>query len=410
MRRLIGGTSGVLLIGLLVFALNLRAPITAIPPVVSDVSRDLGLTEASAGLLTSIPVFCFALFTPVASVVLARLGARSAVVLTLVVILAGTLVRSSGGFALALAGTTLIGAAIALGNVTVPVIVSTDFPSVASTVTGLYVGIFNVGSVATMVFTAPLAHAVGWRWAVASWGLLAIVALIVWRFAARHLRPTEKGPPPPAGTDAPATPPGAPEPPAAVGVFRRPLTWLLAIAFSGQAFGYYAITAWLPSILTDTRGIAPTSAGGAASLFQLLAIVGGVAVPMALAQRVPVRWVAMGIAACWLTLPIGLLAAPALWPLWCSLAGVAQGGNFAVIFTLVATRAGTAAGARRMSAAVQTAGYGCAALGPPVMGAVHTASGGWTVPLLIVLTGLVTMTAMMAIATGRPRAGGHPTA
>ena len=38
-----------------------------------------------------------------------------------------------------------------------------------------------------------------------------------------------------------------------------------------------------------------------------------------------------------------------------------------------------------MSATVQSLGYGCAALGPSVLGAVHASSGGWTAPLLVVL-------------------------
>lgn len=397
MRRLTGGTSGLLLAGILIYSLNLRTPITALPPVVAEVSADLHLTQASVGLLTGIPVLCFGILTPAAAAFLGRFGINTAITASLATVLLGTIVRSCGGFTTALVGTVLIGAAITVGNVSVPVIVARDFASSASTVTGLYVGVFNVGSALSTTLTAPLAAVVGWRWAVASWGLFAIIGYVFWRIAAPHLRPD------PAPVEHPETPTAH-----AGGVLRRPLTWMLAIAFCGQAFGYYAITAWLPTILSDTIGIPRSAAGGAAALFQLLAIVGGVAVPIAAAGRIPLRGISMAVAACWLSLPLGLLFAPTLWPLWCSLAGVAQGGNFAVIFTLVATRAGSTAGARRMSAAVQTTGYACAATGPTVMGAVHTASGGWTAPLTVVLGGLLLMTALMAIATGRPREAAPP--
>ncbi len=418
-----GGISGLLLAGICIYALNLRAPITGLPTVVTDVAADLALTPAEAGILTGLPVLCFALLTPGASAFLARLGVGNAVTVSLVTVLVGTLLRSVGGFGTALVGTVLIGAAITIGNVAVPVIVGRDFAGSASTVTGLYTAALNVGSVLTTTFTAPLAQDVGWRWALASWSSLAAIALVVWRFAARRLRTDEVPRPRPTSAGQAATDGAAPEgssgqstatgPPTAndgagtghhPNVLRRPLTWLLAFGFGCQAFGYYAVTAWLPTLLADQIGLPRESAGGAASLFQLLAIVGGIAVPMALARKASVRLVAMSITAAWLTLPIGLLVAPELWPLWCSLAGVAQGGNFTVIFTLVAVRTSAARDARRMSATVQTTGYACAALAPSAIGAVHTASSGWTVPLAVMLADLLLMTVLMAIATSaRPR-------
>jgi len=147
----------------------------------------------------------------------------------------------------------------------------------------------------------------------------------------------------------------------------------------------------LPSVLHDTLGLERAASGGAASLFQLFGMVGGIAVPIALGRRAPVAVLSATIAVAWAALPLGLLLAPQWWPVWCTFAGVAQGGNFAVIFTVIASTAGSPAAARRMSATVQSIGYGCAALGPSILGAVHTSSGGWTAPLLVVLGAVVAM-------------------
>ena len=38
--------------------------------------------------------------------------------------------------------------------------------------------------------------------------------------------------------------------------WRRPVVWGLTAAFSGQAFAYYGITAWLPLLLRDERQLA----------------------------------------------------------------------------------------------------------------------------------------------------------
>ncbi|KQT02314.1 MFS transporter [Cellulomonas sp. Leaf395] len=367
---------GLLLAAVLLYALNLRAPITALAPVVDDVRADLGLSAAGVGLLTGIPVLCFALATPLMAVLLGRLGTGRVVAASLVTVLAGTVLRSADGFGTALVGTVLIGVAITAGNVAVPVVIGRDFPGHVPRVTGLYTAALNGGSVLTTTLTAPLADVVGWRWALASWGLLAVVALVVWQMAYPFAR---------AEPVALVSGTSAPE------VWRRPVTWFLAVAFAGQAFGYYAVSAWLPSVLHDTLGLERAASGGAAALFQLFGMVGGIAVPIALGRRAPVAAVAAAIAVGWAMLPLGLLLAPAWWPLWCTFAGVAQGGNFAVIFTVIASSAGSQAAARRMSATVQSLGYGVAALGPSVLGAVHASSGGWTAPLLVVLGAVLTM-------------------
>ena len=155
-------------------------------------------------------------------------------------------------------------------------------------------------------------------------------------------------------------------------VWRRPVTWFLAVAFAGQAFGYYAVSAWLPSVLHDTLGLERAASGGAAALFQLFGMVGGIAVPIALGRRAPVAAVSAAIAVGWVALPVGLLLAPSWWPVWCTFAGVAQGGNFAVIFTVIAS----SRRARRPPRAAcprpcRPSATACAALGPSVLGAVH---------------------------------------
>ena len=213
---------GLLIAAILLYALNLRAPITALAPVVDDVRADLGLTAASVGLLTGIPVLCFALATPFMAVLLGRLGTARVVTVSLVTVLVGTLLRSADGFGTALVGTVLIGVAITAGNVAVPVVIGRDFPGHVPRVTGLYTAALNGGSVLTTTLTAPLAEVIGWRWALASWGLMAVVALVVWQ------RAYPGGRPEPVPVVAPTA---APE------VWRRPVTWYLAVAFAGQAFG-----------------------------------------------------------------------------------------------------------------------------------------------------------------------------
>src|SRR5699024_4931275 len=82
---------------------------------------------------------------------------------------------------LVLVGTGIIGLAITLGNIVVPVIIRREVPwEQVSMVTGLYSAMMNIGSMATLIGTGPLAAALGWRWALATWGVLALIGLGFW--------------------------------------------------------------------------------------------------------------------------------------------------------------------------------------------------------------------------------------
>ena len=59
--------TGLLLAGVLLAGLNLRLSITAVSPVLPQIRTELHLSATVAGLLTTLPVLCFAAFAPVAA-------------------------------------------------------------------------------------------------------------------------------------------------------------------------------------------------------------------------------------------------------------------------------------------------------------------------------------------------------
>ncbi len=50
-----------ILVAVVLVALTMRGAITAVPPLLTNISDDLRITPATAGLLTSLPVLMFAL-------------------------------------------------------------------------------------------------------------------------------------------------------------------------------------------------------------------------------------------------------------------------------------------------------------------------------------------------------------
>ncbi len=354
-------------------ALNMRGPFVAVAPIVGEMQRELGFTPVELGFLTGIPVLCFALASPLASLAGRKLGAEVAITLTLFGVLLGVMVRSAGDGAVVMLGTVILGIAITVGNIAVPLIIRRDFaPARQGSAMGIYTAALNIGSFTTSMVTAPLAELLGWRLALAASGLFAVAAVTasVLAFGRRAFCPEAVRGPDPAGTRAkPAS---------------RWITVGLTAGFAGQAFSYYGVTAWLPSLLADELGMTPAAAGAGSSLFQILAIAGSLGVPFA-ARFASTTAVGLSLGLLWITVPVGLLLAPELWWLWSSLGGIAQGGGITLIFIAIIRLARDQASAGRMSAVVQGVGYCFGAAAPTLLGYVNGVSGSWTGPLLMVL-------------------------
>lgn len=413
MTRRISRTAALALIAVGLMSLNSRAPVVALGPVLGDIQRDTGLSSAVVGLLASIPVLCFGLVTPAAAWLMGRIGINHAVLYFFGGLAAGVAIRSFGGAPGALIGTVVIGVAMTIVNVATPLLVGRDFPLRAALMTGVTTAAVNVGTTLASALTAPLAAAIGWQGSLVSWLGITAIAAGAWFFV---FPPGKDGPrwsdadfPGRLAKDAvrrraelkaaqaqPGTETGplpiAPAP--GISPANRRMMWLFTVTFALHNVGYYAMTLWLPSYLVQTQGMTPSAAGLGASLLQVFAIAGPLLVP-ALAHLFgwgPMRLFAL-VAACWVVLPAGLLVAPGLWVLWAVLGGIAQGGTFTVVFTVVINRARSLDENRRMTALIQSVGYAVASTGPIIMGGLHEAAGNWQAPLALVLGALVVMAA-----------------
>ncbi|MBA8816271.1 CP family cyanate transporter-like MFS transporter [Microbacterium halimionae] len=414
------GIPWLVIAGVLVAALSLRGPIVAPTPVLRDIERDLGLGSASVGLLTTAPVLMFALLTPIAAIVIRRSGAERALLLSLSGVLAGTLIRALPGFGWMLTGMLVIGAAITLGNVVIPVIIRRDVPGPrVGMITAAYVATLNAGSLLTSLLTAPLADVVGWSWALVFWGFITVIGLFLWGVHLRRIRASgnlsgERY----SGVSSDDSNTGGIDPATVTGplpvvtksrsVFRNPTAWLLLATFSCQTTIYYAFSTWLPSITADELGLDRVGAGALASLFQGMGILGAFVVPI-LGRFAP-HWVpASVICVCWLLLTIGMLALPGLTWVWLIFGAIAHSGGFVVIFTVLVAVSRSDREAAGMSAFVQGGGYAVGAVGAPVVGALHEATGGWAAgeSLLIVLASLYAF-ALLAALISASRRGRNP--
>ncbi|MBB1242570.1 MFS transporter [Streptomyces durbertensis] len=397
--------------GLVLTALNLRPAVAGLGPLLEEVRAGLGMSGTVAGLLTSAPALCFALFGGLAPRLARRFGPTAVVAGAMLVLALGLLLRPlAGGTAAFLATSALALGGIAVGNVLMPVLVKRWFPDRVGTMTGLYSMALALGTAAAAALTVPVVRALGadWRFGLGMWAGLALLALLPWTAVLLRHRATER-----ARTSAPAgsasvesapVGPGAPtgETPAAeLRITRSRTAWALGVFFGLQATGAYVVLGWLPQILRDA-GVPATTAG------VLLAVTMGMGVPLSFVlPRVAARLGHQGPLVAVLGLSglagyLGLLFAPAAgaWA-WALLLGVANCA-FPLVLTMIGMRARTHAGVIKLSGFVQGTGYLLSVPGPLLVGVLHDAFGGWRAPLTM-MAGLVVVQMAVGVVAGRDR-------
>ncbi|HEX8199020.1 MAG TPA: MFS transporter, partial [Isosphaeraceae bacterium] len=367
------------LAAILLLAANLRPALTSLAPLVERIRADAGVSNGAAGLLTALPLLAFAALSPVAPRLARRFGAERALLGSLVVLAGGILLRSSGtGLAPLFAGTAVLGAAIAVGNVLLPGLVKREFPGRAGAVTSAYSVAMGTCAAIAAGASVPLTRLLGpgWQAPLALWAAPALLAAVAW---VPQLRRGGRGSDPsgsPAGSSA-----GSP-----VGnLWRSPLAWQVTAFMGLQSLGYYVTLAWLPEILRD-GGTDAATAGWLLALSQAVAIASMFVAPVAAGRRPSQQGVVAASVALSGAGILGLLVfGGAAGALWVTLLGLGQGACFSLALTLFALRAADPGQATALSGMAQSFGYLLAALGPPLFGVLRDATGGWTLPLALLL-------------------------
>ncbi|MDN6062041.1 MAG: MFS transporter, partial [Staphylococcus simulans] len=135
--------SWLIVLAMVFVASTLRAPLTAVGPVIDQIKDALSINNSVAGILTTIPLLIFGIVSPFVSKVSSRLTMSKTVFLSTILVIIALIVRVSGGFPIFILGTVLLGIGIAFGNVVLPSYVKWKFPLQIGLMTGLYSGTMN---------------------------------------------------------------------------------------------------------------------------------------------------------------------------------------------------------------------------------------------------------------------------
>jgi CP family cyanate transporter-like MFS transporter len=349
------------------------------------VLRDLALTDFERSLLVTIPVVCFSLAAFAGPPLSARAGEERALLVMCGLLCLGLALRPWWGSAALFGGTVVCGIAVAVMNVMMPSVLRRRFPAHLGEMTAAYTMALSIGAAMASGLTVPLATTLngGIPAALAAWAVVPAVAFAVWIPQLRVPRPDGRA----AGSG--------------IGLLREAHAWQMALFFGVQSALFYALLSWLPTIYRD-HGVDAAAAGGVLAWMTLTGIAGNFASPQIVTRLGRPRLsVAMCAGATTLGV-LGVVLAPTAAPLaWATLLGIGTGGTFSVSLLLIAARARDARIAARLSSMTQGFGYMLSIAGPFGVGLLHSASRGWTAPLLAVLA-LCVMTLGSGVVAARP--------
>ncbi len=377
----------VVALGIVLLAVNLRAAVVAISPLLHQIQADLGLSGGEAGLLTTLPVACFGLFSPLAPVLARRFGIERTLFGAIVGLVAAFALRLLPATAALFAGTLLAGITIAIGNVLTPVLIKRDFSRRSGPMTAAYVSALSFGPSLAAGLTIPLQRHFGldWRDALFLWVTLPLVALAVWLPQLRSAHRVDDGP---------RVSPQA--------MMRSPLAWQVTLFMGFQSLGFYATIAWLPTLYI-AHGVDAATAGGLLSLANVVSLPVVLVVPVISArmrEQTPLVWVMGALNLIGL---LGILIDPVpLAVVWVIALGAAQAMTISLAISFIMARSPDGAHAAQLSSMAQGIGYTMAAFGPFLFGIIRDWSGGYTAPMIALIAVLIPLVAS-GIGAAQPR-------
>ncbi len=359
---------------------NLRAPITAVGPVIDEIGTALHLSNFQSSLITAIPLLMFA----ACSVIISRLSAGkniSKVLLYGLLILAiGSLLRVSGSVSGLMTGSVLVGLGICVGNVITPGYIKQYLSKYLGLMTGLFAVAMNLTAAFASGYSINIGQwtQMGWKGSLGIWlafiiiaSLMLFIDLLVQK---RKQVPIEK-----------------PKSDTGFNMFTSKQAWNISIFMGLQSVVYYCIVSWLPTVLKD-YGMPIEDTGWVLFTFQIatipLTFLGPVIANRMQNQKVMIVFVVILMLLSMILFASGNLS---LVYIAAILLGISNGLAFSLSLLFFSIRTQSTAHAIKLSGMAQSIGYFIAAFGPPIFGVLHNTDNSWQLSFYFLTGSIVLM-------------------
>lgn len=393
-------TTILIITAILLTATTLRSPITGVGALMSNIQGDTGLSNTFAGLLTTLPLLSFSLFSLVAPSVSRKMGVEKTMLYCMLLMCVGIVLRSMPSILLLFIGTALIGVTIGICNVLVPGVIKRDFPLKVGLLTGIYTSSMNLWGAISSGITPFLAHqAWGWRGSLGVWVILAASAAMLWIAVVWGGKNTDNATRVNFNTKTNVKTDTSVK---FQSMWKSALAWQITLFMGLQSLMFYVGIAWLPQIFYE-KGISYQTSGLYLFYMQIACMLGSFSMPIIGGRFRSQTSLALFSASFFVIGYSGILfGSPSLTLLFMIALGLGCGTSFGLVILFFSLRTRTGEQAAQISGMAQSVGYFLAAIGPFLFGFLHDLTGGWNIPL-VVITAFAVVTVLFGWLAGRER-------
>ena len=366
-------------LGIVLIGTVLRSPFTALPTILGDIAQGLGVEVSSLGILTSLPLLMFALFSAFASRLAQKIGLEHLFTYCLLLLTIGSVIRIFN-LPLLYLGTLIIGASIAIFNVLLPSMIQANQPQKISLLTTLYVTAMGISTAIASYLSVPITQASSWKGLILVLSFLCLVTLLVWLPNHRHNHYLE----------------GQQEKKLKENILKSKSVWAIIVFGGLQSLLFYTSMTWLPT-MAISAGLSNSDAALLASIFSLISIPFSMTIPSLTTHLSDDhRRIMLAIISFSGMTGIAMLLYPAnnflYWLVVHLLIGTACSALFPYLMVCFSLKTSSPEKTAQLSGLAQTGGYILAAFGPTLFGYSFELFQSWIPAVLALLAVDIIMT------------------
>ncbi|CVY88954.1 TPA: CynX/NimT family MFS transporter [Streptococcus pneumoniae] len=247
--------------GIILIGVSLRTPFTVLPIILGNISQGLEVEVSSLGVLTSLPLLMFTLFSPFSTQLAQKIGLEHLFTYSLFFLTIGSLIRLIN-LPLLYLGTLIVGASVAVINVLLPSLIQANQPKKIGFLTTLYVTSMGIATALASYLAVPITQASSWKGLILLLTLLCLATFLVWLPNHRYnhrLAPQTKQK-------------------SQIKVMRNKQVWAIIIFSGFQSLIFYTVMTWLPT-MSIHAGLSSHEAGLLTSILSLISIPFSMTIP-----------------------------------------------------------------------------------------------------------------------------------
>ena len=366
----------IILLGIILLGMILRTPITSVGAIIGPLKNLLEINNTVAGLITTIPLIAFAIFSPFVAKISNKIGLEKTLYLAAIVTSIGLLLRFYINTSVFFVTTFIIGVGLTVGNVLLPGLAKKYFPENLGVMTGFYAVVMNVSaSVAAGISYPILSSNVGGEkfstgLAVNIWLIISVLNIVIYAIITKNSK-SERIEDKKSGGK---------------GYLRNLKMWSVMLSMGLQSALFYCSVSWFAEIMIS-KGFTPSEAGLLLSISQFAQFPSTFLVPV-LAEKIKNKliipiFIAMGYVASLIGM-IYIQGNFALMTIYIVLFALAGGGSFSYVMYLFSAKSKNEEEAADISGLAQAGGYWLAAIFPPLLGYVRDVLN-WDVAIYILI-------------------------